>query len=814
MDSGVSPGVWWSISWVVGVAAGVCVPVAPPTWAIVTTCLLTVATLSPRRWMVVLVLSAAGVAWGSWARSSALMTPPAEWLSDVRVVEGRLLRDATITPAGVRLDIEMGGLRGRVTVVGDLAVARAADWRRGDWVVAPMRLREPTLVRNPGSPSPEWQRLTAHVDVIGSVKSAWLVEVTPGPWWERAGAAVRDHVRRVVATHVGRWSPSSAAVVTAILIGDRAGLDDEVQRRLQVAGTFHVIAISGGNIAMLTAGLLIVGGLLTRRYLPPVVMTLLLVVTYGWIVGGDAAVDRAVLAAVVYLALRLVSLVPSPVNLVLVVAAIIVARDPLAVVDVGAWLSFGATLGLVVILPRLLRYTEGAQWLAIVVATVAVDLAILPITSQVFGRMTIAGAGLNLVAIPAMAVAQAAGLAITVVALISAPAATAIGWVAHGATMALLESSRVVELVPWIAWRVPPSPPVVVCVYYVLLAALLVWRGRRVVARVLAGGVVACAVVLASGGLVFLGRPETGRLRISVLDVGQGDATLVQFPNGRVMLVDAGGSPGARFDVGGRVVTPAVWALGDRRIDWLVLTHGDVDHIGGAPSVVEDLQPAEVWEGLPVEQMPALHQLRADVADQGRVWRRIQAGHVFEVGGAIVRVRHPQPPDWQRLRVRNDDSVVLEVQYGDVSVLLPGDAGVEFESQPMPPAEWGRPSPIHILKVAHHGSRSSTSPAFVARWRPHVAIVSAGAHNVFGHPAPEVVARLEAAGATVFRTDRDGAVTVETDGRVVSVTGVTGRGEQLAVLPAATPLPSRRAMRRESTLPDDRSRPPARQTVR
>lgn len=775
------PGLLWCVAWVVGVAAGLCL-LTTLAWCICAiTGLCVVAVFRTDRVGIALLLCAAGVAWGGWSRDRALAEAAPGLLGEAVVVEGTLLRDASVGPAGVRLDLDVQGTRVRVTVVGELALTQVGQWRRGDTVSAPLRLRRPTLVRNPGSPSVEWQRLTAPFDLIGSIKSAGLLSVSPGPWWERLGARLRQHVRNTVATHVGHWSATSAAIVTAILIGDRAGLDDVMQKRLQVAGTFHVIAISGGNMAMLTAGLLTVGGLITRRYLPPLVVTLLLVVTYGWVVGGDPAVDRAVLAAALYLGLRIVSLVPAPLNLLAVVAAVITMWEPLAVVDVGAWLSFGATLGLLVVLPRLVALSGHRVWMAVVLATLAVEIVILPVTTQVFGRMTIAGLGLNLVAIPAMAVAQAAGLVLAVLAPLSAMVATGVGWFAHVGAVSLVESSRVVDLLPWIAWRVPPSPWFWVLAYYLLLVGALLWRGRRVVRRGLVAVVCVCALVLATGLWVTHAAPAPRTLRVAFLDVGQGDATLVQLPNGRVLLVDAGGSPGSRFDVGGRVVTPAVWALGARNIDWLALTHGDIDHVGGAASVVEDLAPDEVWEGVPVEQMPLLHQLRGEAADEGRVWRRLQAGDHFEAGGAVVRVLHPRAPEWQRLRVRNDDSLVLEVQFGNTAIVLPGDAGVEFEAQVVPPMPWGRPAPIRILKVAHHGSRTSSSLPFLERWPPQIAVVSAGAHNVFGHPAPDVVARLERSGATVFRTDRDGAVIIETDGREVLVRDAHGRQVRLSV---------------------------------
>jgi competence protein ComEC len=271
--------------------------------------------------------------------------------------------------------------------------------------------------------------------------------------------------------------------------------------------------------------------------------------------------------------------------------------------------------------------------------------------------------------------------------------------------------------------------------------------------------------------------PPAGHLRITVLDVGQGDGVLVQFPDGHSMLVDSGGA-GPQFDIGRRVVVPASWALGVRRLDWLVITHADGDHIGGAIGVLADLHPREVWEGIPVESDPARTALLADARARGLVWRQVQAGHRIEVGGVTIEAQHPVAPDWERPRVRNDDSLVLRLAYGQVEVLLTGDAAAEFEDRFAPRDA----RPLRVLKVAHHGSRSSTSPRFVSAFRPNIGLVSAGRGNLFGHPAPDVVARLETAHAEMFRTDLDGAVTLETDGRSILVQTISGRRRLMKVL--------------------------------
>jgi competence protein ComEC len=304
--------------------------------------------------------------------------------------------------------------------------------------------------------------------------------------------------------------------------------------------------------------------------------------------------------------------------------------------------------------------------------------------------------------------------------------------------------------------------------YYVGLAAALSTRGlARIACLVLFGISVAAILSGQPAGWLQTAR-ETPSLRVTAFDVGQGDATLLKFRDRSTLLVDAGGTPfgGGSFDVGSRVVSPALWARGVRRLDTLLITHGDPDHIGGAPAVVSDFSPSEVWEGIPVGEHRGLQELLQRAREEGARVARRQAGDELSMGGARIRVLHPAPPDWERQRVRNDDSVVLEVRYGDVAVLLLGDVGAAIERAIVPQLT---PARIRILKVAHHGSRTSTSRELVERWRPQIAVISCGRGNTFGHPAPEVIERLASIGAEVYRTDLHGQVTVDTDGVDVRV---------------------------------------------
>ncbi|MBI3491799.1 MAG: DNA internalization-related competence protein ComEC/Rec2, partial [Acidobacteria bacterium] len=634
----------------------------------------------------------------------------------------------------------------------------------------------PSRYLDPGVPDHERALARRGTTLVGTTKSGALIEVLArGTWIDERLAAVRAFARRAIAGAVGGWSPRSSAIVAAIVIGDRAGLDEDVQRRLQEAGTYHVIAISGGNIAIL-AGLLLlafrVAGWLGRAAM---LAAIVLLIAYAMLVGGGASVDRATLMAVVYFVGRAFDHRGAPLNMLAVVAALLVATDPLSVADPAFILTFGATLAILVVVPAVTdrRWPRlVAPLVATFAASAAAEALLFPVGAAVFSRVTFAGLGLNFVAIPLMGVAQIAGMAVVPLAAISTTLTGVAGWIAHLGAAGLVRSADLVRFAPMLTYRTAPPSPFAVAIYYV--AAIVAWTTGRRPAAALAIG--AALWILIDPRTLIAGRGD-GRLHVTFIDVGQGDSALVRFPAGAALLVDTGGlSSASTFDIGDRVVAPVLRDAGVARLDDVVLTHGDPDHIGGAPAIVREFRPREIWEGIPVPRLESLAALRGAAQSTGARWTNVYRGERRVIDGVDVIARHPAVEDWERQKVRNDDSIVLELRWGEVSVLLTGDIGkaVEHEIAPLIP-----PARLRILKVPHHGSLTSSSPEFVATVRPRIAVVSAGRSNHFGHPALEVLDRYRAIGSEIFRTDQDGAVTMDTDGRSLNVHTFTGRSLSL-----------------------------------
>ncbi|HEY7500896.1 MAG TPA: DNA internalization-related competence protein ComEC/Rec2 [Vicinamibacterales bacterium] len=781
---------------------------------------------------VVLGALVAGISLGVTSARRAYHPPLLAWFESAGAdahasvtLRGTLREDAAASAAGVSLAMDVthagtvrasGGVR--LSVAGALAIDAMREWRAGRHVRVIASLRAPIAYVNPGVPDERRSLARRGVALVGSVKSAALVDVVSrGSPIDEWSARVRAWTRSAIARSVGPWSERSAGIATAIVIGDRTGLSQEDERRLQEAGTYHVIAISGGNVAILAV--LILAFLravrVPRKWASA--LTIVALLAYSRVTVAAPSVDRAIAAAVIVLIGRLIEQHGPSLNVLGVAASIALAVSPVTAFDPGFLLSFGATAAILVgvaasrassrsnsassrarAAPSLVRACRG-----LLTATIAAELALGPMTAALFGRITIAGLLLNFAAIPLMSIVQSGSLAALAASAIDPRAAFWSGSIVHGAARGLVDSARLMEVAPWLAREVaPPSWPIVVIYYAALVTAVSIPRMRRGAISVVMLSALVIVIAPQATARDGIASAPRGTLRVAFLDVGQGDATLIVLPDGRAMLVDAGGLPAAplrdpsdaaAFDIGERVVAPALRAFGVRSLETLVLTHGDPDHIGGAPAIVRSFRPRAIWEGITVPRHAPVALMREYALARGAEWRNVQTADRIHVAGVDVIALHPPQPEWERQRVRNDDSVVLMLTYGAVSVILPGDIGREGESAVL---RHVRRSRLTLLKVPHHGSATSSTWEFVRAVNPSAVIVSAGRDNRFGHPAPVVVDRYRTIGAAIFSTAADGAVIVDIDGTNALITGWGSRRSLLVGLPNGLPVGTMNTMTR------------------
>jgi competence protein ComEC len=275
-------------------------------------------------------------------------------------------------------------------------------------------------------------------------------------------------------------------------------------------------------------------------------------------------------------------------------------------------------------------------------------------------------------------------------------------------------------------------------------------------------------------------RPMTspGMMEVTALDVGQGDSLLVVGPEGRTMLVDAGGPVGsvketaeaqAAFDVGEEIVSPYLWMRRIRRLDVLVLSHAHSDHMGGMAAVMRNLRPRELWAGVDANS-EAYRALLAEAEELGVKVRHVRGGDEMAWDGVDVKVLSPTGSYVNSGEPKNDDSLVLRLGYGKASALLEGDAEAPSERAMVAS---GQVAPVTLLKVGHHGSRTSTTEAFFEAAQPRDAVVSVGRNNTFGHPRFEVIERIAEAHTRLYRTDEFGLTTflLDKDGGIREIVG-------------------------------------------
>ena len=582
------------------------------------------------------------------------------------------------------------------------------------------------------------------------------------------------------------------AVFLAIVLGHKGSLPAAIQSDFRAAGVAHLLVVSGLHVGFVAAATLFgwrqllrtVRSRLPRAWLPgwrPTPMAAMLslppLLLYGFLVGWRVPTLRAALMVGCYL-LALGIERRSDARYALVLAAVlIVLVDPWAFADVGFRLSFAAVAAILLATAAVLKpyptppgmgQRVRRHLLTYVTASVAAYLGTLPILMQAFHTAPTFGILTNLLLLPLVGVLVPGGvLALGLLVLWPAAGPAVFGLLAYPISW-LVSLTGLIAGLPGAQLHVASPSPLMIAAYFGALASLVF--AERWPKRLACAGAGVLLLLLGTGWQILETRSD--RLRVTFLDVGTGDAILVQAPGNHNLLIDGGGTYDGRFDVGARVVAPVLWDRHIRRLDLVALTHPHPNHARGLVSVLR-LFPTDhlLTNGTPVD-----YDYLRDILAAGERWNTrhhtaLSGRRKWRWGKLRLTVLSP-PSTAEQARVpwnprsENDRSLVMLLQYGEVRILLTGDIQHATE-------HW---LAVHrddlradVMQVPHHGSKTSTLPDFVRRVRPRDGIISLGAGNPYGHPHPRVLNTLARQRVRVWRTDIHGAITVSTDGSTYEI---------------------------------------------
>ncbi len=736
-----------------------------------------------------------------FARMNALLNPflPENHISNIASdeplsLEGRISESPDLGMDKTRLPVDLSTLyAGDIPypVTGKLLLTmgeKGIGLKYGETIRFLARVKRPRNFHNPGEFDYE-----KYLALKGIFASAFLKDaegiVKTGerkPSFNGWIEGIRDSIRDNVSKNANERK--DAPVLLALITGDQGEIPKETREAFSRAGTAHILAISGehvGLIIMLSFAILIWMFRRSERAMMAVniyklaaIITIPVIIIYSLIAGGGFSIVRSAIMGGTVLTALLIDRRKDLPSLVAIAAFLILLFEPQALFDISFQLSFVSVISLMVIFPYLNRIYEGNDdsnlettartasgriWSHVaVLATVslAATIGTTPIVAYYFNRISIISPIANLVTVPII------GLIIVPLGLLSSLL------IPVSLTVSGLFVSVNSWLISWIVWltklfaSIPMAsvrvvtPNLFEITLFYAIVGLIIFRMKFKWAKRLL--IPALALMVAAESFYYFKPWLQKDLKVTFLDVGQAESTLIEFPGGKRMLIDGGGSPNTDFDVGEKVVAPFLWHERITRLDYMVLSHPNSDHYGGLPFIVRNFDIGEVWESGIEEKNSGYIDFKRALVERLLVSKKVGDGDELIINKATIKVLNP-PKGYSSTddRAANNGSLVLKITHGDTSFLFTGDIEKAAEEQLL---SKGSGLKSTVLKVPHHGSLTSSSEGFLKRVQPQKAIFFVGHKNRFGFPKEAVTKRYKIIHAEIYRTDRDGAIAAFSDG--------------------------------------------------
>ncbi len=719
--------------------------------------------------------------------------------------------EITVSTAGIIRDNKIIPVQGLILV----SIANPQPLKYGDYVRFKSRLGSPHNFNNPGGFDYVKHLQYRGVVVRGFINDPSKIVVlreNQGNSIKTCVETFREKLRKLIRDN--SVTPERE-IIQAMILGDQKEIPKDVMEKFNKSGTTHIIAISGFNIGIIAALSVFLVSLIMKSstyllmrfniYTVSTVFAIIPVVFYTFIAGMGMSVIRAAIMAITFMIAIIIGKERDLYNTLAFAAFLILGISPHALFDISFQLSFVAVWSILFITPRIMEwlpeirpdhepayplfYTKTLRNILIFAGvTVSATLGTLPLIVFYFNRISTIVLLSNILVVPVLGIiAIPVCTLIIVAAMVSSVLAI---FFIHVSSFLVWISVLMVDFLsslPGSAFFISTPTLVEITLYYSLLITgvklldkKIVQEKKEVVKKfeprfyAMYRTIFIVLLFLLFADVLYVNTRDhlNKNMKVTAIDVGQGSSTLVQMPAGKVMLVDGGGFPAGSFDVGKYVVAPFLWHERINKIDIVVLTHPHPDHLNGLLYIVSNFKVGEVWTNGDDSNTDNYREFKK-IIDKKRINHRAvsEVTETLKLNGVAIDFLNPVRPDEhffespRQFEAENNRSVVMKITYGNVSFILPGDISEMSENRIV---NKFRNIRSQVLFIPHHGGSTSSSETFIERIHPEIAVVSCGIDNIYKFPHTEVLKRYSMIGTKIYRTDKNGAVAIVTDGRKVT----------------------------------------------